>query len=227
MGSQGLAGRGRRHAAQVVGWEGPGSDPAPAAGARRRRGALVLTGAVLASLVVGCSSTDPVIESPAPVVSEEPSPTPTPTPTSTGPVKPERPADMDRTDEVGAAAAATYFLELYPYVMATGDLAEWDAMTWEETCEFCTTVRSESVTTMENGYAYTGAELELSSVTVGALDTLIGGYPVVADYVQSPHRSEGAAGEVISEDDGSSGRLQIDTLHTNDGWKILALVVEG
>ncbi|KZM34982.1 hypothetical protein OJAG_23550 [Oerskovia enterophila] len=175
----------------------------------------------------GCSTPAPEVEKTPSVVSEAPSPTSTPTPVPTGPVKPERPADMDRTDEVGAAAAATYFLELYPYVMATGDLEEWDAMTWAETCEFCTTVRDESLVTKQNGYIYSGANLELSSVVVGALDTLIGGYPVTADYVQSPHRSETVAGDVISEDDGSSGQLQIDTISTDEGWKILALVVAG
>ncbi|MFD6164095.1 DUF6318 family protein [Oerskovia sp. NPDC060287] len=173
----------------------------------------------------GCSTPAPEVEKTPPVVSQAPSPTPTPTPTPTGPVKPERPADMDRTDEVGAAAAATYFLELYPYVMATGDFVEWDAMTWAETCEFCTIVRAESVTTKENGHIYTGAALELSAVTVGALDTLIGGYPVTANYIQSPHREETRSGVIVSEDDGSAGRLQIDTLSTDEGWKILALIV--
>ena len=37
---------------------------------------------------------------------------------------PEPPAELERTDEVGAAAAAEYFLELYPYVLQTGDVED-------------------------------------------------------------------------------------------------------
>ena len=225
MGSQGLAGRGRRRAAQVVGWEGPGSGPAPAAGARRRRGALVLVGAVLAGLVVGCSSPDPVIESPAPVVSEEPSPSPnpTPTPTPTGPVKPERPADMDRTDEVGAAAAAVYFLELAPYVMATGDLSEWDLMTWAETCGFCTGIKDQANEARAMGDSFTGAEVTLTEVEPGQLDDLIGGIPVLVTYQQEPLLRRSPTGDVVFEQPAGSGRVQVDTVSTDNGWKILAV----
>lgn len=42
----------------------------------------------------------------------------------------------------GAAAAASYFMELYPYVLATGDLAEWDAIS-ADTCDFCINTRAE------------------------------------------------------------------------------------
>src|SRR5699024_10520245 len=41
---------------------------------------------------------------------------------------PPRPADMARDDEAGAVAAAMYFLSLFAYGAATGDVAEWDTM---------------------------------------------------------------------------------------------------
>ena len=41
-------------------------------------------------------------------------------------VKPERPAALDEPPSVeGAVAVAEYFVDLFPYVNATGDLAEW------------------------------------------------------------------------------------------------------
>ncbi|WP_136313436.1 DUF6318 family protein [Actinomyces procaprae] len=39
----------------------------------------------------------------------------------------------------GAADAATYFLELFPYVFATGDLDAWKNMS-DDDCEFCNSV---------------------------------------------------------------------------------------
>ena len=53
--------------------------------------------------------------------------------------KPERPAGMDEFTVEGAAATAEYFMSLYPYVYATGDLEPWRDMT-TEACVFCQSV---------------------------------------------------------------------------------------
>ncbi|WP_279596161.1 DUF6318 family protein [Actinomyces bowdenii] len=52
---------------------------------------------------------------------------------------PERPAGMDENSPAGAIATAEYFVQLYPYVYATGDLEQWRAMSRED-CVFCTSV---------------------------------------------------------------------------------------
>lgn len=47
------------------------------------------------------------------------------------------PANLDREDVDGAAAAATYVVrDLYPYVYETGDLAAWRAIS-APGCQFC------------------------------------------------------------------------------------------
>nr|WP_146177626.1 DUF6318 family protein [Sphaerisporangium cinnabarinum] len=104
-----------------------------------RRRALALGVVVTAGcLVAGCTGGGDPAPSPPVETSTEPSVTepPEPEPTTTGPPKPERPAAMERDDAEGAAAAAEYFLELYPYVMATGDTAEWEAMSHSQ-CDTC------------------------------------------------------------------------------------------
>ncbi len=53
--------------------------------------------------------------------------------------KPERPAGMDEFTVEGAAFAGEYFLLLYPYVYATGDLEPWQAMS-DPGCVFCNNV---------------------------------------------------------------------------------------
>ncbi|WP_315503439.1 DUF6318 family protein, partial [Actinomyces radicidentis] len=52
---------------------------------------------------------------------------------------PEKPAKMSENSPEGAVAAAEYFVSLYPYVYATGDLTEWDA-TCEPTSKLCSSV---------------------------------------------------------------------------------------
>ena len=53
--------------------------------------------------------------------------------------KPERPAGMDELSPEGLRLAGEYFMSLYPYVYATGDLSDWQAMSDPE-CGFCNSV---------------------------------------------------------------------------------------
>ena len=77
-----------------------------------------------------------------------------PTPTATGSLsaqeqalreaalstpKPERPAGMDELSPEGLRLAGEYVLALYPYVYATGDLSDWQAMSTPD-CGFCNSV---------------------------------------------------------------------------------------
>ncbi|SMF05163.1 hypothetical protein SAMN02744115_01124 [Cellulosimicrobium cellulans J1] len=130
---------------------------------------------------------------------------------------------MDQDDAEGAAAAAKYFLELYPYVMTTGDTTEWDAMTWAESCTFCTTVRADALEIAANGDTFTGAAITVSNPDVGELDTFIGGYPILFDFEQEPHRRLSPNGTLVSEDDGDRGRLQIDIMNNDGQWLVLAV----
>ena len=53
--------------------------------------------------------------------------------------EPQRPAEADQHDLTGAIAAAQYFITLYPYVYATGDLTAFRTMS-DATCKFCDSV---------------------------------------------------------------------------------------
>ena len=63
---------------------------------------------------------------------------------------PDKPAQMSENSPEGAVAAAEYFISLYPYVYATGDLTEWDAMS-EEGCVFCGSVHDNVTELHESG----------------------------------------------------------------------------
>lgn len=79
---------------------------------------------------------------------------------------PERPAEMDEETVDGAIAAAKYFMELYPYIYATGDLTEWDALS-DEGCGFCGNAQ-ESVTELHSAGGYAeGGDVEIYSSNGG------------------------------------------------------------
>ncbi|MFJ4230352.1 DUF6318 family protein [Cellulosimicrobium cellulans] len=156
-----------------------------------------------------------------------PSETPEPTPTETGPVKPERPAAMERDDAEGAAAAAEYFLELYPYVMATGDTVEWDAMTWAETCGFCSSVSKDARSIAEAGQTFAGGQVTAELEKLWPLDEFIGGYPVDINATMQDGKVIDDIGNVVRVVDGFDGVMEVGVLRDQAGWRVLAVSVQG
>lgn len=133
-----------------------------------------VAGVLAAGALTGCTESNGVEPIPAPSASgpdatAEPTegppgeptggPTETATPEPPEVVKPTPPDAMRRDDVAGAEAAAVYFTELYPYVYATGDLAEWKAMSHSE-CKFCASV-------VENVEKLRAAEQHLEGGAIG------------------------------------------------------------
>lgn len=100
--------------------------------------------AVLAGCTGGTPSTDPTTTRPRAVVTTTPSPplTPSAAPTADAEefdasVPPEPPAGLQGPpSEEAAAEASEYFLSLFPYAFATGDLTTWKAMS-ADSCKYC------------------------------------------------------------------------------------------
>lgn len=63
---------------------------------------------------------------------------------------PAWPVEAEQNDATGAQWAAIYFISLYPYVYATGDLTEWKEMS-ESSCGFCQNVIDKVTLLHENG----------------------------------------------------------------------------
>lgn len=141
-------------------------------GERRPRTIVGATAALSVSLLLG-GCTDGSAGTPTPTVSASKAPSVEPSsaapePTSAAPSaeveKPVPPEAMRRDDVAGAEAAAQYFLELYPYVYATGDLTEWDAMSDPE-CKFCESVRNEVGALHSAGGRFDGAAVSVESMS--------------------------------------------------------------
>lgn len=161
-------------------------------GATMRVAGLIVAVGLTLSACTGSTPDPGVTESPTdestPVASASASPMPS------GPSKPERPEAMKRDDAEGAAAAAEYFIELYPYVMATGDTREFEAMS-HRACGFCDDALEQARQIEEGGWRYTGGGSTLSVTQTYERDDLTGIYPL--DVEISQESSE------ISENDGT------------------------
>ena len=80
--------------------------------------------------------------------------------------EPQRPAQADQHNLTGAIAAAQYFITLYPYVYATGDLTAFRAMS-DATCKFCDSVIT-SATNMHTSGGWAdpwGQQITFTSIT--------------------------------------------------------------
>ncbi|NMR19005.1 DUF6318 family protein [Cellulomonas fimi] len=197
-------------------------------GGRMRVRGWKLVGAIVVgtTMLTACTAASDATPSPTPTAAAT-SPEPSPSPTASEPpvAKPERPAEMDRTDEVGAAAAAEYFLSLYAYVMQTGDFAEWDAMSWE-TCGSCARVRESATAIAAAGDRYLGGAIIATRADVLEKDELIGGYPVDLTIRQEPSKRVNANGDVLSDNPAIGGSARVDALFESGRWVVLAFSSE-
>ncbi|MBD5788233.1 hypothetical protein IF650_18900 [Cellulosimicrobium terreum] len=168
--------------------------------ARRRVAAAGVVVAV--GLVVGgCTGEEPAEpDLTTSTVEAEPEPTeePEPTPTETGPAMPERPAAMEKDDAEGAAAAAEYFLELYSYVMTTGDTSEWEVLSLDS-CTFCQGAIEQAgqIAQREDVFEGGGAVANVDDPGFYSRDEATGIFPLDVHVVQEPMSIRSEDGEEL------------------------------
>lgn len=150
-------------------------------------------GAVL--LLGACTPEETEPTPTAPPTVAEPTPTPTPT-TPPEAIAPERPAEMAEISVAGAEAAATYFLQLYPYVYATNDLAEWQALSHPD-CGFCGSVITNVQEQIAAGTVNRGSLITIEDLY--GVELTPGRYGVNAVITEAPSVEVAMDGQVVSE----------------------------
>lgn len=185
-------------------------------------GALVAT----SLLVAGCTGEEPAEPetSTTTTAEAEPTETPEPTPTETGPAKPERPAAMEQEDAEGAASAAEYFIELYPYVMSTGDTAEWESMSLE-TCAPCTGFIEQASTIASRGDVFEGGVIAAEVVEPGRYirDEVTGVFPLDVTYTQEPMTISSSAGEELFTSERTSSERRVEMGLRDGEWVVVTI----
>ncbi|WP_315097041.1 DUF6318 family protein [uncultured Cellulomonas sp.] len=177
-------------------------------------------------LLAGCTGGPPTApeSSTPPPIESTPSPTPTPTPTVPPSVdvtvKPERPAALDEPPSVdGAVAVAEYFALLYPYVYATGELAEWRALS-DPDCNFCASVDSNVVAMFANGRRSAGGSISVVEATGEEINPGAS-YTAQLATVQQPSSTVNADGTVFeSFPDTTRTRWSMVVHWRNEAWTI-------
>ena len=190
---------------------------------RRRHGWVARTCAGAVTLGVGlalagCSMT----ARPTPTASAGPTGAPSATPSpSVRPTRPAptRPAAMATMDGNGAAAAAVYFIELYGYVLQTGDLTEWNAMSFAN-CQFCSSIHKSISSVYEGGGHIEGGSLAAEVLAVHKLDEFIGGYPIDLRVTQQPSSAYSADGTETDSTAVSTKSGRFYTIFVNGAWQI-------
>ena len=157
--------------------------------------------ALVVGVVAGCSGGNakpgPSATAAPATPTASPTPTPTASPTPDASVKPVRPAAMDQVSAAGAEAVAVYFLQLYPYVYASGDLTEWKALSDPE-CVFCKSVIDNVEALHAKGGSDHGSEITFHSIKSSEITA---GYwfAVEAALTEGPSVERDAAGQIVSE----------------------------
>lgn len=180
---------------------------------------MVVTVASMLALA-GCTgeSEDPPTTPPATSAAPSPSETPSPTPTPDAATPPERP-DMSVVDAATAEAVARYFLELYPYVYATGDLTEWKALSHPE-CIFCASVITNVEEMVAAGNTASGGEIEAD---INAAEITAGTFAVTGHATQRPGFEYDSSGATSDESAGGTYEVALNVVGDPSGWLIRAV----
>src|SRR5450756_1324210 len=170
-------------------------------GPRTSRRALVGAAAVALAVgvVAGCSGGNAKPGPAATTASSTPTPSPSPTasPTPDASVKPVRPAAMDEVSAAGAEAVAVYFLQLFPYVFASGVLTEWEALSHPE-CVYCANVLSGAKKMIAAGNRAEGGLVQISAVRSTVIDPGRW-WSVDLDMAQAPSVTVDGSGKVVED----------------------------
>ena len=180
----------------------------------------VVVAVVVGALLGGCSGGSEPVTTPTVSPSASSTPTPAPSPTPDAPTPPEQPARLATPSADSAAAVAGYFITLYPYARATGDLAAWRTLTGEE-CTFCASVIDEVTTLTSQGIASRGGAITVESA---AGTEVIAGESYSAKLVFSEAPTEKWQGsELVST--GSGGRYDalVALRWTGGAWQVRAV----
>jgi hypothetical protein len=163
---------------------------------------------------VTASSTGNSTGNSTPAVSASPSPS--------VPTKPERPDAMERDDAKGAAAAAEYFIELYPYVMATGDTEEFEAMS-HRACGFCDDALEQAKRIEERNYMYSGGDSKLSVTETYVRDEVTGIFPLDVEISQKSSVISDQEGKDVHVSNAKDSESRIEMGIRDGRWVVVTV----
>ncbi|ROS30744.1 DUF6318 family protein [Cellulomonas sp. PhB150] len=195
----------------------------------------VLAVALVGGGLVACTPDEaPPVTRPtssAPVETPTPTPTPSPSPSVSAvvdvTVAPERPdaLDADEPSKEGAVASGKYFLSLFPYVSASGDLSAWNAMS-DPKCKFCASVRDGVKSANDAGEHDVGGALAFDD-EVGREVVAGATYEVALDVAQEASQTVDSTGKAVESFPGPKFFRATLVIEWSDrGWMVRGVQVD-
>lgn len=127
---------------------------------------------------------------------------------------------METPSPEGAAAAASYFMALYPYIYATGDLEEWSALS-EPDCQFCANTRASVEEQFARGAVGGGSAITVESANGTEISP---GAFYSADLVITQDASYEVSKDGTRTPVGEGGRFRLHfALAWESGWLVRAV----
>jgi len=190
----------------------------------RRLGAPILAAVMIAATLAACSGPAQEPSSDAATYTRpDPTRSPSPSASATEVEKPERPAAMEKKDAEGAAAAAEYFVELYPYVMRTGDVAEFEQMS-HRSCGFCADAIDQARRIESRAATWSGGEIgQVQLLEARGHDPLTGLYSLDISLSQAAATITDANGDPLFQGKSETNEYQVE-MGTIDGrWVVVEI----
>jgi hypothetical protein len=183
-----------------------------------RAAGVVMVG-MLASALASCTTTATVDRAPAPTSTQTPIPTstPSPTPPLTSTPLPTRPVAMDAVTADGAIAAVTYFLDMVPYALSSGDVTQLKELSHPE-CIFCRSITDDAAQMHTNGQHQEGTAMRVLSARGSEVNP---GYwfSVDARVEQGSWQILDAGGNIIqSEPAAKTFAMNFAVIHQDGRW---------
>lgn len=187
----------------------------------------VLAVALVGGVLVACTPDDappvvrPTNSAPVATPSATAAPSPSASPVVDVTVAPARPDALDakKPSKEGAVAVATYFLTLYPYAYATGDLTAWNALS-DPACIFCKSARENVTEAATAGTHDVGGAIAVHDAH--ARENVPGeSYEVVLDFEQSASKTIDSVGKVVAEYPAEPPSVASVIVHWSNGaWSV-------
>ncbi|MDU0349186.1 DUF6318 family protein [Actinomyces sp. MRS3W] len=204
--------------------------------------------ACLTLLAAGCSGNGNTTDTPTgtaggtPAVSASPTPSAsqTPSPSPTLNLSPEDTAlretalameepqpyeGADEHSDHGAILTAGHFIELYPYVYATGDLTTWQNMS-DDNCEFCNSVINNATELHGSGGWIDPWNQELTILEYWTDDSDPNRYVIRLNVISDPHTSHSGDGRSTTQAEASDDTLLVQLHWSDEAWSVEVVDIE-
>ena len=117
--------------------------------------------------------------------------------------------------------AASYFMSLFPYVFATGDVTEWDDLRGES-CEYCAGIRDIADGYIRDGKRSVGGQIVVSNVQ--GFQEKDNSYVVSVRLTQKPSYDVDSTGAVVDENAATvEAKAEMRIVWVSGGWRVDAV----